>query len=447
MFRTLIIFMPVAACVFWMIAHALTSYRQRTFPIMMVLMFFTGLLLFNDSCYSDARSPMDLVMASNIIAQLAGPCLIPMVGLYLRRLRTSERPNPLLMTWLVVPAAMFAAEIVMHLLAQPGEIHSFLEKLYSDDVDIDSYKGTIAYAHYISSVVVYRAVIAVEMLALLIFQIIDAINSKSKFRHIISFWRGGAIRLKGLQTFNLTLVFILFVIKLLLFRSYINNHPWTMALMALMMSISISLFCYASAFAPCRNVKLSDMFKGWRFNYRPEEKETRIAEMVDELIHDAGDTTVAGLRAKLGYPEPDQDSAGVVEVIPPAPAFTSNLVDMSGDYAPDSLHARFRDLMLEEMLFLSPQLTLGEVARRLHSNTTYVSKLVNDSYHMGFPELINTLRVDYAQRYMLDNPQAIQSQIASECGFLSAPAFNNTFRRIVGATPKAWLAAQRNEEK
>ena len=121
MFQTLIIFLPVSVCLFWMIAHTLSAYRVDTYRIVMVLLLFAGLVLFFDSCYSDNRAPMDLFMVSAIIAQFAAPCLIPMVGLYMRRLRTSERPHPFLMMWLLAPAALFTSEIVMHLLAPPGE--------------------------------------------------------------------------------------------------------------------------------------------------------------------------------------------------------------------------------------------------------------------------------------------------------------------------------------
>ena len=352
------------------------------------------------------------------------------------------------MMWLLAPAALFTSAAVLHLLAEPGEIQKFLQELYFGEPDIPSYKGTIAYAYYISTVVVFRIVIAIEMFALLIFRIIDAINSKSKFRHIVNFWVGGSIRLKGLQTFNLTFVFILFTIKLLLFRSYINSHPWFMVLMAVLMSLALSAFGYAAMFSQCRSVTLKGMFNGWRYNYNHLNKNVVIAQMIDELIYDSGDENLLRLRKGLdeykatAEPEPDPD------VVPSAPVFTSRILNMAtGAWEADSLRARFQHLMIDEQLFLLPQLSLGDVADRLHSNKTYVSKLVNDTYNLGFPELINTLRVDYAEQYIMTHRNAKQTQIAAECGFLSASAFNTTFKRITGMTPKMWIATHQDEEK
>ena len=61
---------------------------------------------------------------------------------------------------------------------------------------------------------------------------------------------------------------------------------------------------------------------------------------------------------------------------------------------------------------------------------------------MGFPELLNVLRVDYAQEYLKNHPDAHQDEVARASGFLSASSFNTTFKRTTGLTPKVWLASQ-----
>lgn len=105
----------------------------------------------------------------------------------------------------------------------------------------------------------------------------------------------------------------------------------------------------------------------------------------------------------------------------------------------DSLLSRFQSLLLEQELFLRPQLTLPEVAELLHTNKTYLSKVVNDHYKISFPELINTLRIDYAEQYILSHREARQEEIARACGFSSASSFNITFKKVVGMPPKQWV--------
>ena len=62
--------------------------------------------------------------------------------------------------------------------------------------------------------------------------------------------------------------------------------------------------------------------------------------------------------------------------------------------------------------------------------------MVNQTYNLGFPEVLNILRVDYSQQYMRSHPMASQEEIAKACGFLSASSFNGTFKRITDVTPK-----------
>jgi AraC-like DNA-binding protein len=97
-------------------------------------------------------------------------------------------------------------------------------------------------------------------------------------------------------------------------------------------------------------------------------------------------------------------------------------------------------MMIDEQAFLHPSLTLSDVAERLHSNKTYVSKMVNHTYNMGFPEVLNILRIDYAEQYIISHRDATQEEIAKACGFLSASSLNSTFKRITGYTPKVWAA-------
>jgi YesN/AraC family two-component response regulator len=68
-----------------------------------------------------------------------------------------------------------------------------------------------------------------------------------------------------------------------------------------------------------------------------------------------------------------------------------------------------------------------------------VSKLVNNTYNIGFPELLNALRIDYAEQYILNHRDAKQAEIAEACGFLSASSFNNIFKKVKGIPPRMWI--------
>jgi len=108
----------------------------------------------------------------------------------------------------------------------------------------------------------------------------------------------------------------------------------------------------------------------------------------------------------------------------------------------DNLRIRFEDLIVTEQLFLKQGIRISDIASMLQTNRTYVSRLVNNTYNMSFSDYINTLRIDYAEQYLMHHKDAKQSDIAAACGFPNASAFNNVFKKITGVTPKIWLATR-----
>ena len=108
----------------------------------------------------------------------------------------------------------------------------------------------------------------------------------------------------------------------------------------------------------------------------------------------------------------------------------------------ENLRIRFEDLIVTEQLFLKQGIRISDIASMLDTNRTYVSRLVNTTYNMSFSDYINTLRIDYAEQYLIHNRDAKQSDIAAACGFPNASAFNNVFKKITGVTPKIWLATR-----
>ena len=159
------------------------------------------------------------------------------------------------------------------------------------------------------------------------------------------------------------------------------------------------------------------------------------------MLGSASEETIALFKEQIRQGEP---TAGSLRPEPPADVPGSVAAGIFSAVAKswddDSLLSRFERLMLRDQTFLEPGLTLSDIASRLHSNKTYISRLVNNTYNMPFPDLLNTLRVNYAKQYIVQHRDAKQQEIAAACGFVSASAFNNTFKKITGMTPRIWVA-------
>lgn len=90
--------------------------------------------------------------------------------------------------------------------------------------------------------------------------------------------------------------------------------------------------------------------------------------------------------------------------------------------------------------YLSMQFTLDAVAQEIGVNRNYLSRYINERFHMNFSEWIAKQRVDEAQRLMKDLPETKLEEIAFRSGFSSASYFSKVFSRIVGMSPMRWRA-------
>lgn len=79
-------------------------------------------------------------------------------------------------------------------------------------------------------------------------------------------------------------------------------------------------------------------------------------------------------------------------------------------------------------------LSLGEVAKAVHTSTFYFCKMFKKATGINFTDYVSRVRIEKAKSLLL-NPNLRISEIAYEVGFQSLTHFNRVFKRIVGASP------------
>ena len=92
---------------------------------------------------------------------------------------------------------------------------------------------------------------------------------------------------------------------------------------------------------------------------------------------------------------------------------------------------------------LEPRLSAPDLARRLGTNETYLSRTINQGAGMNFNRFINTLRVERVQADLVHSDADILA-LALDNGFNSKATFNRVFRDITGETPAACRARLRS---
>lgn len=128
--------------------------------------------------------------------------------------------------------------------------------------------------------------------------------------------------------------------------------------------------------------------------------------------------------------EPDKEKSLVRE--PAAPARAQKDPEL-GPWA-EKLEQR---LALEED-YLNPDLKLGDLAEALGTNTSVLSRVINNHYGKNFNDLINGLRCTAFQRKIEAGAHLRHTllSIAMDCGFNSKSTFNRAFRKHTGYNPR-----------
>ena len=436
-FNTLLIFLPVFGCLFWLFFNTMAARRTGTYWILFFLLLDLLLYFITDSCYADPSTPPELLVHTSILAQFTAPCIIPLILLYFDKLLKRKQFKPIYYAWLVAPVILLTAAIALTDVCGKAEVAAFLDKLYSQGPSAATpYKGTLLGSYYFWTAVVFRVVLVTEFVVAVVHMLRYVIKYKVKFKHLYGFVRKGEhISMSEIQFFNLLLPAVLIVVKITFLRSFLADNVWVAILLAVLMTTSMFIFSYCALLGEREHITLMQLQHVMVYNYNSNIKSLVTEELMEELMEDAEQEALQRLQNKIG------ENLHIDNMAPRELAqVKEKLFQTMASTWDDSLLTRFQALILNDQLFLQPSLSLGDIAEKLHTNKTYVSKMVNNSYNMSFPELLNILRIDYAEQYILNHPEAKQTEIAQACGFLSASSFNNMFKKVTGVTPKMWLA-------
>ncbi len=384
MLLTIYYFLPVITCLLWVLIHLLIASKTDTFRVFIALFLACGFYIFAEACHALSEHGSTLYVVSTLIGMLAGPSIVPLLIRYLHRLMHNARSDsPIGAIWLIIPAALFSGGTILYILGFEAQATDKIHKIF----------------HLITEDI-YNVVLAAELIYLLIFVAIILRQKRLIPGTFFSFlFKGRRIGLSRLQL-GVGMIPMAVMAARIGFGDNLYSQSTTVAVIsATLLFLSAFFFGFNALLGNHPIVSMKDFGSLNSFNYNSAKR--------------------------IEAPEsPVQSDQNPME--------------------DDALSADFKRLMNDKKLFLQPNLTLEDVADILHSNKTYVSRMVNNSYGQGFSELMNRMRVDYAKEYILSHRSARQSEIARNCGFLSASSFNTVFKKVTGTTPKIWLASTDN---
>jgi len=104
--------------------------------------------------------------------------------------------------------------------------------------------------------------------------------------------------------------------------------------------------------------------------------------------------------------------------------------------------------LIGEKFYLSPKATLYNISKKLDTNTTYLSKVINDYKGKNYSDFLNELRIneailriseeDILKKFTLEG-------FAHELGFKSKSSFNSSFKKYTGFTPSEFISSTKKK--
>lgn len=120
---------------------------------------------------------------------------------------------------------------------------------------------------------------------------------------------------------------------------------------------------------------------------------------------------------------------------------TKENVNKDADPSWEEWKTRIESLMRSEKLYENARLSLNDLATKLKTNPTMISKAINQSFQMNFNDYVNNYRVEEVKKLIEKGVHRQQTLlgIAYDAGFNSKTTFNRVFKKNTGKSPKEFL--------
>lgn len=125
-------------------------------------------------------------------------------------------------------------------------------------------------------------------------------------------------------------------------------------------------------------------------------------------------------------------------------AYILKVTDLDGDVFKEnndtSLFERISDLVVNDTLYLEPDISLARLGKILGTSPQKISKVINQYAYQNFNDFINYYRIQEAKQLLVDNTKKnfTISSIAFDTGFSSLSSFNSAFKKFEAMTPSAY---------
>ena len=119
------------------------------------------------------------------------------------------------------------------------------------------------------------------------------------------------------------------------------------------------------------------------------------------------------------------------------------------DNTKENLAEKLLISMEKQQVFLNKDITLSLLAKKLNTNTSYLSKIINEIFDNNFNNFINDYRIKYACQ-LISNKEYERftiNSISKKSGFNNNTTFIAAFKKNTGVTPSFYIKNLKTKDK
>lgn len=397
----LLLLLPCLVCLFgavWLICTKKKNTRAQNILILCFL--FSGVFFFCTANYIGGICDYVTYRRLDILDCLVTPFTIPTMCLYFRSLTYEGRFTWKDYIWFLPAFIIGISTYVLYLAMEETQASGYIQTVLIDKSPGNMYEGALFKLHYFITIELYTIFALVQIVGTVLCAVIYLRTYHRRLREFHSTVDGKSIRLNYtiLFWFMLTIPFALGII--LTEESYWGEHP-----------IVTSFF-----FMGYTAVYFGVCYYGSREGYTVENLASELKQADLETIRNHNDLPIEEME--------DENNELIVGA-------------HSGKYI--KYLTLFNQLVDVDCIFLQSSLRADEMANKIHTNRTYLSRMLKEEFQCTFSDYINRKRIEYAQQQLLKNPGIDVVELAKLSGFANVSSFYRTFKQFSGLSPMEWL--------
>lgn len=401
MLYNLFLLFPCSICFFggaWLLCKKKSNTRAQNILILCFL--FSSVFFFCTANYIGGISDYITYRRIDILDCLVTPFTIPTMYLYFRSLTYEGRFTWKDYIWFLPAFIIGISTCVLYLAMEETQAAGYIQTVLIDKSPSDRYEGALFKLHYFITIELYTLFALIQIVGTVLCAIIYLRHYHRRLREFHSTVDNKSIRLDNtiLIWFMITIPFALGVI--LTEETYWGEHK---------VVTSFYFFGYTVVyFGIC--------YYGSREKYTVENFASELEQADLEAIRNHNDMRMEEIM--------DENNELTGDVY-------------SGKYA--KYLVLFNKLMDEDRVFLRNSIRADEVANRMFTNRTYLSRMLKEEFQCTFSDYINRKRIEYSQQLMREDPTIKSVDLAEKSGFSDVSSFGRSFKQITGLSPKEWL--------